>query len=52
MNAPDTTTTAAAAAGAAAAVDDRHYLRALTDMADRCSVVTQDALYTDRGVKL
>lgn len=44
------------AASAADATDDpggnRHYLRALTDMADRGSVLTHDAIYTDRGIKL
>ena len=37
---------------AAAAPDSPHYLRALTDMADRRAVVTQDAIYTDNGIKL
>ena len=32
--------------------DSPHYLRALTDMADRRSVVTDAAIYTDNGVKL
>lgn len=32
--------------------DSAHYLRAVTDMADRCAVVTQDAIYTDSGIKL
>lgn len=45
MNAPDLSP-------AAFADGDSHYLRAITDMADRCSVVTQEALYTDRGIKL
>ena len=48
MNAPDTSPVAAADA----AGDNRHYLRALTDMADRRNVVTQEALYTERGMKL
>jgi HD-GYP domain-containing protein (c-di-GMP phosphodiesterase class II) len=34
------------------APDSPHYLRALTDMADRRAVVTQDAIYTDNGIKL
>lgn len=37
---------------AANAPDSPHYLRALTDMADRRAVVTQDAIYTDNGIKL
>jgi len=32
--------------------DNAHYLRAVTDMAERCKVVAQDAIYTDNGVKL
>ncbi|WP_312306715.1 HD domain-containing phosphohydrolase [Pulveribacter sp.] len=32
--------------------DNSHYLRAVTDMADHCLVTTQEALYTDRGIKL
>lgn len=32
--------------------DDSHYLRAVTDMAERCHVVAQDAIYTDSGIKL
>ena len=32
--------------------DSSHYLRALTDMADRRAVVTDAAIYTDNGVKL
>lgn len=47
MNAPDLYPAATDAAG-----DNHHYLRAITDMADRRSVVTQEALYTDRGIKL
>ena len=31
---------------------DKHYLRAVTDMAERCTVVARDALYTDSGIKL
>lgn len=45
MNAPDLSP-------AAFADGDSHYLRAITDMADRRTVVTQEALYTDRGIKL
>ena len=37
---------------AATAPDSPHYLRALTDMADRRAAVTQDAIYTDNGIKL
>lgn len=34
-------------------VQDRpHYLRRVTDMAERCSVVTQDAIYSESGIKL
>lgn len=34
-------------------VEDRpHYLRIVTDMAERCPVVTQDAIYSESGVKL
>lgn len=29
-----------------------HYLRAVTEMAQRCAVVTQTAIYTDNGIKL
>lgn len=29
-----------------------HYLRAVTDMADHCTVVTNEAIYTDKGIKL
>lgn len=32
--------------------DSPHYLRAVTDMAQRCAVVTQAAIYTDNGIKL
>ena len=39
-------------AATATAPDSPHYLRALTDMADRRAVVTQDAIYTDNGIKL
>lgn len=45
MNAPDLSP-------AAFADGDSHYLRAITDMADRRTVVTQEALYNDRGIKL
>jgi HD-GYP domain-containing protein (c-di-GMP phosphodiesterase class II) len=41
-----------AATATATASDSPHYLRALTDMADRRAVVTQDAIYTDNGIKL
>ena len=34
------------------AEDNPHYLRAVTDMADRCNVVTNEAIYTDKGIKL
>ena len=34
------------------ACDNLHYLRAVTDMAERCKVVAQDAAYTDKGIKL
>ena len=37
---------------AATPPDSPYYLRALTDMANRRAVVTQDAIYTDNGVKL
>lgn len=32
--------------------DSPHYLRSLTDMADRRTVVTDAAIYTDNGIKL
>lgn len=32
--------------------DSAHYLRAVTDMAERCAVVTQDAIYSANGIKL
>lgn len=32
--------------------EDVHYLRAVTDMADHSQVVTIDAIYTDKGIKL
>lgn len=34
------------------AADNSHYLRALTDMADRRTVVADTAIYTDNGIKL
>lgn len=34
------------------AADSSHYLRALTDMADRRAVVADAAIYTDNGIKL
>lgn len=34
------------------AADSPHYLRALTDMADRRTVVADAAIYTDNGIKL
>jgi hypothetical protein len=34
------------------AADGPHYLRALTDMADRRTVVADAAIYTDNGIKL
>ncbi|MDA8456119.1 HD domain-containing protein [Acidovorax sp. GBBC 3334] len=36
----------------ALAEDGTHYLRSVTDMAEHCPVVTQDAIYTDSGIKL
>lgn len=32
--------------------DGVHYLRAVTDMADHCLVVTNEAIYTHKGIKL
>jgi HD-GYP domain-containing protein (c-di-GMP phosphodiesterase class II) len=29
-----------------------HYLRAVIDMADHCTVMTSEAIYTDKGIKL
>ncbi len=52
MNAPDTSLTAPATDAANSPGDNRHYLRALTGMADRGNVLTHDAIYTDKGVKL
>jgi len=46
------TDTISAATATALVPDSPHYLRALTDMADRRAVVTQDAIYTDNGIKL
>jgi HD-GYP domain-containing protein (c-di-GMP phosphodiesterase class II) len=43
---------AATATATATATDSPHYLRALANMADRRAVVTQDAIYTDNGIKL
>ena len=52
MNVFETSLAASIADDANAPGDNRHYLRALTDMADRGGVLTHDAIYTDRGVKL
>ncbi len=52
MNAPDTSLTAPATDAAHGPGDNRHYLRALTGMADRGNVLTHDAIYTDKGIKL
>ncbi|MBS0508566.1 MAG: phosphohydrolase, partial [Proteobacteria bacterium] len=52
MNVFETSLAASVANGADGPGDNRHYLRALTDMADRGGVLTHDAIYTDRGVKL
>jgi len=49
MNSPDSNP---AALSTETADGSSHYLRAITDMADRCNVVTQDALYTEKGIKL
>lgn len=32
--------------------ESSHYLRAVTDMAQQCAVVAQDAIYTENGIKL
>lgn len=48
MNSPDLHLVAADVATG----DNRHYLRVITEMADRSNVVTQEALFTDRGIKL
>ena len=50
MNAPDQSLDAAATVDGAD--DNLHYLRAVIDMADRCVVTTQEAIYTDKGIKL
>lgn len=42
----------ALAAAQELARDGTHYLRSVTDMAERCPVVTRDAIYTDSGIKL
>ena len=34
------------------AADNPNYLRAVTDMSERCAVVTQDAIYSANGIKL
>ena len=34
------------------ATDNPNYLRAVTDMSERCAVVTQDAIYSANGIKL
>ncbi|HQQ71665.1 MAG TPA: HD domain-containing phosphohydrolase [Alicycliphilus sp.] len=52
MNVFETSLAASAADAAAGPGDNRHYLRALTDMADRGNVLTHAAIYTDRGIKL
>lgn len=45
--------TAAAAEGTGEDLQDgSHYLRAVTDMAETCQVVTHSAIYTDTGTKL
>ncbi|MEZ5719847.1 MAG: HD domain-containing phosphohydrolase [Burkholderiaceae bacterium] len=36
----------------ASATDNPNYLRAVTDMSERCAVVTQDAIYSANGIKL
>ena len=38
--------------GASGSTNDMHFLRAVTDMAERLPVVTGDAIYTDKGIKL
>lgn len=52
MNAFDSSLAASAIDDAQSPGDNRHYLRSLTDMADRGNVLTQAAIYTDRGIKL
>lgn len=39
-------------AGAVGRANDVHFLRAVTDMAERTNVVTGDAIYTEKGMKL
>ena len=39
-------------AGAVGRANDAHFLRAVTDMAERTNVVTGDAIYTEKGMKL
>ena len=39
-------------AGAQGHETDIHFLRAVTDMAEHVPVVTGDAIYTDKGIKL
>ena len=34
------------------AEDSVHYLRSVADLAGRCNVVAQEAIYTDKGIKL
>ena len=36
----------------ARATENPNFLRAVTDMAERCAVVTQDAIYSANGIKL
>lgn len=35
-----------------ATVHNEHYLRAVTEMADKCDVITENAIYTDNQIKL
>lgn len=49
MNTPDTSS---ASQATDAADGGSHYLRAITDMANRCYVVTHEPLYTEKGIKL
>lgn len=35
-----------------APTDNEHYIRAVTDMADQCTVVAQKSIYTDNQIKL
>ena len=39
-------------AGAQGHETDIHFLRAVTDMAEHTEVMTGDAIYTDKGMKL